>query len=155
MRKNTALLALLTLSGRALARERLAATFWPEFDRERAPANLRRSLASMHASLPGEWLAADRDEVSIREEAAPWTDAKRFEAILAELKAHGHDADEACQRCRGLLEEAAGLYLGDFLEGFSLPNCPEFDDWQGIQREGFRAGLGWVLERLARAEAAA
>jgi LuxR family maltose regulon positive regulatory protein len=154
-RKNTALLALLTISGRTLSRERLAATFWPDFDGERAPANLRRSLASLRASLPGEWLAADRDEVSIRKDATPWIDARCFEAILAELKTHGHDADEACPRCRGLLEEAAGLYQGDFLEGFSLPDCPEFDDWQGMQREGFRAGLGWVLERLARAEAAA
>ena len=58
-RKNTALLAYVSLSDRSVSRERLAAIFWPDFDRERAPANLRRSLASLHASLPGEWLAAE------------------------------------------------------------------------------------------------
>ncbi len=59
-RKTTALLAFLSLADRPVSRERLASIFWPEFDRERAPANLRRSIASLHASLPGDWLAAER-----------------------------------------------------------------------------------------------
>jgi DNA-binding SARP family transcriptional activator len=31
--------------------------------------------------------------------------------------------------CLEALEEAVALYRGDFLEGFSLPDSAQFDDW--------------------------
>jgi hypothetical protein len=36
------------------------------------------------------------------------------------------------------LEEAIELCRGDFLEGFSLPDSAQFDDWQFFQSEGLR-----------------
>jgi LuxR family transcriptional regulator, maltose regulon positive regulatory protein len=153
-RKTTAILAYVSLSGRPASRERLASVFWPDFDRERAPANLRRSLASIHASLPGDWLVSERETVSIRAEAGVWVDVRRLAVILSEVRGHGHNADTACAKCLAGLEEAARLFQGEFLEGFTLPSCPEFDDWQTAQREALRADLQWTLERLARAHSA-
>jgi LuxR family transcriptional regulator, maltose regulon positive regulatory protein len=154
MRKNAALLAYVSLSERPVSRERLAAIFWPDFGPNRARANLRRSLASLHASLPGEWLAAERDSIGVRHDERVWIDVGRVLGLVSEVKEHGHDVDHPCGGCLAGLDEAARLFQGDFLEGFTLPGCPEFDDWQLARREGLRAELSWILERLARAHAA-
>src|SRR5690606_21376247 len=34
----------------------------------------------------------------------------------------------------GSLLDAIRLYEGPFLQGFSLPSCPEFDEWQELTR---------------------
>ncbi|QLQ04650.1 MAG: AAA family ATPase [Anaerolineae bacterium] len=38
--------------------------------------------------------------------------------------------DDPCADCLPLLAEAAVLYRGDFLAGFTLRDAPAFDDWQ-------------------------
>lgn len=45
---------------------------------------------------------------------------------------------ENCVHCIELPKEATKLYQGDFLEGFVLENCEEFDDWQSLVRESNR-----------------
>ncbi len=154
-RKTTALLAYLTLIDQAVSRERLAALFWPDFDQERAPANLRRSVATLRAALPGQWLAAERDRISVRLPEELWVDVREARQLIAGVKKHTHKDEETCPDCRARLEQAAALYAGDFLEGFTLPDCPEFDDWQLAERENIRVDQGWTLQRLARAQAAA
>ena len=42
------------------------------------------------------------------------------------------------------------LYRDDFLTGFTLPDAPDFDDWQRDQTESLRGMLSDALERLAR-----
>jgi len=49
----------------------------------------------------------------------------------------------------GALEEAAVLYRGDFLDGFTLRDSPAFDDWQLSQSEALRRRLGEALAELA------
>jgi tetratricopeptide (TPR) repeat protein len=49
--------------------------------------------------------------------------------------------------------EAATLYRGDFLSGFTLRDAPAFDDWQFFETETLRRELASVLERLARGHA--
>ena len=45
--------------------------------------------------------------------------------------------------------ETIGLRIGaDFLTGFTLPDCPDFDEWQFFQMEGLRQDLASILERL-------
>ncbi len=154
-RKTTALLAYLTLTDHPVSRERLAALFWPEFDQERAPANLRRSLATLRAALPGQWLAAERDRIGVRLSQELWVDVLQARLLIAAVKRHAHHEEQACPACRARLEQATALYAGDFLEGFTLPDCSEFDDWQLAERESSRSDQGWTLQRLARAQAAA
>jgi len=154
-RKTTALLAYLSLSEHPQSREKLAALFWPEFDPSRAPANLRRSLASLHSSLSGDWLEAERDSISLRKVTEVWVDVLAARRLVAEIKAHPHAEGDACPPCLDRLGEAIRLFQGEFLEGFTLPDCPGFDDWQLTEREGLRTELGWLLEKSARGQAAA
>ncbi len=154
-RKTVALLVYLSLADHPVSRERLAAFFWPDFDPRRAPANLRHSLAAIRAALPGDWLEAERDRIGVRPGADLWVDVRQARRLLAEVKAHAHGADENCPACLARLEKAAGRFQGEFLEDFTLSDCPEFDDWQLAGRESLRLELGWTLERLARAQAAA
>ncbi len=154
-RKTTALLAYLSLNEHPQSREKLAALFWPEFDQNRAPANLRRSLASLHASIPGDWLEPERDRISVRSDADLWIDVRAARRLVADVKAHPHESGERCPECLERVVNAIRLFQGEFLEGFNLPGCPGFDDWQVAERESLRAELGWLLERSARCHAAA
>src|SRR5690606_35711464 len=79
-------------------------------------------------------------------DAALWVDVVHFRRLLHACRqlATAESEDD----CRQKLEEAVALYRGDFLAGFTLPDCPEFDEWQRQQTESLRRDLGWALERL-------
>jgi pimeloyl-ACP methyl ester carboxylesterase len=64
-----------------------------------------------------------------------------------------HLFESACDG--GAFEEACLRYRGDFLAGFSLPDCPEFDDWAFYRREALRGRLMHGLERLVQDKNAA
>lgn len=134
-RKAIALLAYLAVSGQAQARERLAALLWPEADGERARGALRRTLSSLRGVLEGEHLATDGLKVALHP-AGLECDVLRFRELLA--------ADR--------LADAAATYTGDFLAGFSLKGCVEFDEWQAREADALRRELAGALERLAREE---
>jgi hypothetical protein len=65
-----------------------------------------------------------------------------------ELKLDSHLFESACDR--GAFEEACLYYRGDFLAGFSLADCPEFEDWAFFRREALRGRLMHGLERLVQ-----
>ena len=52
-------------------------------------------------------------------------------------------------------QKAIQLYRGDFLEGFSLPDAPAFDDWASLQREYWHRYMNGIFERLSHQQAAA
>jgi LuxR family maltose regulon positive regulatory protein len=152
-RKVTALLALLSLERRPQSREYLAALLWPEFDARRAPANLRRALASLQASLGPGRLRADRETIALEGDIR--VDLEELCARVQEARAHHPGGEPLCPACAGKLAAAAGLYRGDFLEGFNLKDCPAFDQWQLLRRETLAGQMAWALERLSEADAAA
>jgi DNA-binding SARP family transcriptional activator len=124
-RKVTALLALLSLERKAQSRERLAALLWPEYDSVRAPANLRRTLASLQSSLGAGWLRADRETVALEAPGRVRIDLEDLESRVREVRAHHADPRERiCPSCEEKLAGAARLHAGDFLEGFNLKDCP-------------------------------
>jgi DNA-binding SARP family transcriptional activator len=47
-----------------------------------------------------------------------------------------------------LLNKAIDLYRDDFLKGFTLPNCPEYDEWQLFQTESLRQTFSTALQNL-------
>ncbi len=149
-RKATALLAFLSGSGQSLSRESLAALFWPEFDQTRAQANFRRTLVSINQVLGHGILHSDREKVGIDPNVPVWTDVGEFCSLLSSIQVHAHP-ETVCPECVVQLEQAVSLYRGDFLAGFNLKDCPEFDDWQCLQRERFRSNLAWMLDRLTGA----
>jgi predicted ATPase len=77
----------------------------------------------------------------------------QFNRLLRVCGTHGHPPEEVCPQCLAVLEEAAALYEGDFLQGFGLRDTVEFDDWQFFQAEWLRRQLASALERLARGHA--
>jgi hypothetical protein len=64
-----------------------------------------------------------------------------------------HLFESACDR--GEFEQACRLYRADFLAGFALPDCAEFDDWAFFRREALRGRLMHALERLVQDKTAA
>jgi|GEM_PF-616082 len=149
-RKALALLAYLAVSGQAHSRDSLATLFWPELDQQRGRAYLRRDLAALNTSLPGAWFNADRETVELNREAGLWLDIEHFQGLLAACRKHDHAPKNVCAECVPRLTEAAALYTGDFLAGFTLRDSPEFDDWQFFQTESLRQELATVLDRLVQ-----
>jgi len=86
--------------------------------------------------LGDDWLAADRESIGLR--AGFWLDVTEFQQHLADDITDG-------QR----LSAAVDLYRDDFLTGFTLPDCPDFDEWQYFQSESLRQSLASTLEKLA------
>ena len=135
-RKAVALLALLAVTGREHSREQLADLLWPEADGTKGRASLRRTL-SVSAAVMGAGLTISRAAVSL-ELGAVQVDVPEFEALIARSDAES-------------LERAVQLYRDDFLSGFVLRGCPDFEEWQAAVAEGLRQALARGLQRLVAA----
>jgi predicted ATPase/DNA-binding SARP family transcriptional activator len=149
-RKAVALLAYLAVTGEAHQRETLAVLFWPDHDQSRAHANLRRDLSVLNKTLGDGWLQIDRESVRLAQRDGFWLDVEHFRRLLAAYETHEHPADEVCSDCIPLLTEAVALYRGDFTAGFTLPDSPDFDEWQFFEAEALRCELAGALSRLMR-----
>ena len=148
-RKAFALLAYLAVTARPHSREHLAALFWPEVDHTRALGSLRYALTTLRKTLGGQWILADNDTLALDPEQDIWLDVLAFQDELGQVRSHEHPPGQTCDDCLPHLLAAASLYQGDFLAGFGLRDCPEFDDWQFFKREGLKQDVAGVLERLA------
>jgi len=123
-RKSRALLYYLAAHPAPLARDHLLAFFWPDADRQGAQQNLRTTLYGLRKVLDG-LLQVDDDSLSLT--AATTVDVRTFATQLAQPT-----ADLAT------LQQTLALYRGDFLNDFTLPDLPEFDDWAMVERERYR-----------------
>lgn len=147
-RKAMALLVYLAVTGQSHSRDALATLFWPENDQSQGRTYLRRALWMLKNTLGEGPLLIERQSAGLAPDADLWLDVSRFKSCLELVQDHGHQPDETCPACLPLLREAADLYQADFLEGFTLPAAPEFDDWQFFQAESLRQGLAGLLEQL-------
>jgi len=132
LRKAAALVIYLAEAGGPVSREVAATLLWPEADAQAARARLRRTLYKIRVAFGGEIIAASAASLSLRPALSVEADARAFE--------HACDA--------GLLDAAADLYTSDYLAGFSLPDCPDFEEWVFFRREALRSRLVQALERL-------
>jgi len=148
-RRCLAILAYLAVTGRTYRRDRLASLLWPQSDPARAQNSLHYTLSLLQRTLDGVWLLVDRETVALDGSGKQAVDVVRFRDLLARCRTHGHGVEETCTRCLPLLEEAVELYQGDFMADFTLPDSPQFDDWQAQEGEALRRELAGVLERLA------
>jgi len=139
LRKGLALLVYLSENQGALSRDALAGLLWPESPDETARARLRRMLHRLEGILGQRVFEADRASVRWSPLITLTTDARQFEQASD----------------RGAFEEACRHYRGDFLAGFSLPDCPEFEDWAFFRREALRGRFMHGLERLVQEKNAA
>ena len=135
-RKATALLALLAVTGREHSREQLADLLWPEADRAKGRASLRRTL-SVTAAVMGDGLRISRAAVAL-DLALVRVDVREFSDLIGRPDAAS-------------LERAASLYRDDFLAGFTLRGCADFEEWQASVSEELRQALARGLQRLVAA----
>ena len=136
-KKTRALLAVLALdSARAVPRGRLTALLWAEQSEDAARHALRQCLLDLRQALIKANIAAIRAEADLigLEPSMVVVDAVCFERKIAQ------GTPEA-------LEEAAVLYRGDLLEGFSIKE-PAFEDWLRVERERLRFQAIGVLKKL-------
>ncbi|MCB0191761.1 MAG: alpha/beta fold hydrolase [Anaerolineae bacterium] len=152
-RKALAMLIYLAVTGQPHSRDALATLFYPDHDQSRARAYMRRDLATLNTSLDGDWLDVERDTVALKHLDGFWLDMAQFQQLLAQNKSHNHSLETACTECLARLNEATTVYTDDFLAGFTLRDCPEFDEWQFFQAETLRQTLAKSLETLVQGQA--
>jgi DNA-binding SARP family transcriptional activator len=147
--KTLALLAYLAVTRQPHGRDALAALLWPDLGPGHGRAVLRNALLDLSHAIGKERLALTRDWVALQVGPGLHVDVTHFCLLLADVRAHHHPLDRACDGCLAALAEAAGLYESDFLNGFTLRDTADFDAWQTYQTERLRLVLCEALERLA------
>jgi DNA-binding SARP family transcriptional activator len=151
-RKAIALLAVLAVRGEGQSRETLAALLWPEHDEAHAGGALRRTLSVARSGLGDDGLTVQGRTIDLG--ASTWTDVGQLRTTMALVRAHHAASGPACDRCRGRLRRVPALLRGRFLEGFTLRDSPEFDDWAAEAAASLEDDAAEAFDRLADALAA-
>lgn len=152
--KVRALLAYLAVEhARPQRREMLAGLLWPDMPERDARTNLRHVLMNLRKALGDHdadqpFLLASRQTLQFNVEADYRLDVQAFTGAIAATTAHTHTGLDDCETCIARLREAAGLYNGDFLAGFSL-DSDLFEAWITTWREKLHIQVLDVLEHLA------
>jgi DNA-binding SARP family transcriptional activator/tetratricopeptide (TPR) repeat protein len=139
-RKSRALLYYLAATPEPVRRERVLALLWPHDERPEAQHSLRSAVHGLRQIL-GPVLQTRGDSLAL----APMVevDARRLHACLTGASPAGT-----------ALGAALALYRGPFLEAFSLPDSPAFDDWVTSTREHYHQRAVEGLHALAQQRAA-
>ena len=147
--KARALLAYLAVEAeQPHSRARIAGYLWPEMPDKDALANLRFTLSSLRKTLREKESAtpvlnASRESLQFNPLGTTWVDVTFFEQQLA------YAAELPPLQALPYLTSAAQCYRGEFLDGFYLPGCPEFNDWIFLTRERLAIRALDVLHTLA------
>ena len=137
--KTLAMLIYLAVNGEAQRRDTLATLLWPESPQTIARASLRRELSQLKKILNNSFLIINRETIAIDPQI--WLDVAHFRHHL-QTKQQNENVS------LGNLEQAIHLYRDDFLSGFTLPDCPEFSDWQLFETENLRHLFTNALQQL-------
>jgi TolB-like protein/DNA-binding SARP family transcriptional activator len=140
-RKARLLLAFLAVEpGRAHPRDRLTNLLWAGRGDEQARGSLRNALSSLRRVLGADAVAIDKDRVALVPDAVT-VDVVLFQALAAQ--------DDTLS-----LTKAAGLYLGDLLDGHPT-ETDEFEEWLAGARARLRETAGDLFARLVAGHRAA
>ncbi|MCE7982907.1 MAG: tetratricopeptide repeat protein [Caldilinea sp. CFX5] len=152
LRKAVALLVYLAVTRQPHSRDALATLLWPENNQTGARANLRRTLYDLSQllgpSLSDQLLVIEAETVSLRTDAPLWLDTVYFQQTLSTHLSPERATQAVDEATLSALTTAADLYTADFLAGFTLPDCPDFADWQFFQSEELRHACLRLLQRL-------
>jgi DNA-binding SARP family transcriptional activator len=127
-------------------REKLAEILWPGRPEGAARANLRHTLTDLNTALPDfkmpPVLLIARDFIQLNPEVSTWVDTAAFSSLMSRgMKPGRLDI--------GLLEQAAELLKGKFMQGFSIKDSAEFEEWLLMKRETFTRQALDILHQLA------
>jgi len=149
-----ALLAFLaTENGKLHWRVELAELFWPDRPEGVARTNLRQVLAGLRKALRDRtrdipYLFITTDTIQFNLDSDHWIDLADYQNKLDAVQNHTHESLLDCPICIQYLEDANGLYKGDFLEGPFLSKSIFFQEWVTVKREKLCRQEIQVLERL-------
>lgn len=139
-RKMLALLVYLVVEGGMHSRESLMALLWPESSAKDGAVTLRGTLSRLRQALQpaGTVLFTAEGKIgfdlsTIAEMDLTWLS----KAVLPETIPTD-------------LENILEVDRGEFLDGFSLPDAPEFDHWAAIQREFYQRQVEAIYDRLTQ-----
>jgi len=128
-------------------REKLAGLLWPDQPESGARTNLRHVLARLRKALGDRaasppFLHISRQTIQFNPASDAWVDVSAFSGLLqTKPPENGQFIHQ--------LEEAVELVQGSFLEGFSLPGCPAFEEWALVEGEHLQRLAMEALERLS------
>ncbi|CAA9455735.1 MAG: hypothetical protein AVDCRST_MAG58-1447 [uncultured Rubrobacteraceae bacterium] len=174
-RKALALLCYLATEGSNHPRIKLAELLWPRSHERHARTDLRSTLSRLRKALgegggssEGNGLFAVEGDLLGLKPGGIELDLETLEAAvsLARSETSGPPlgASSADRSANGAvehkdilnrLEGTLGIYGGEFMEGFSLKDAPEFELWLEVERERWRSLFGELCERLSGLQAAA
>jgi predicted ATPase/DNA-binding SARP family transcriptional activator len=146
VRSAQALLIYLAVEARPQQREFLVELLWPGMPLNYGRKNLRQTLYELRRAIPttasragGEpvpLIIADRQTITINPQAVVNLDTAEFERLIQS----GVPLN---------LERAVGLYRGDFLVDFYLPDSSSFAEWTTNRRAAYHRQMLDGLDRLA------
>ena len=141
--KVRALLAYLaTETARPQQRDSLAGLLWPNWPQKSALSNLRYALSDLRKNIADReadppFLLITRQTIQFNPHADSWTDVSALDR-----GARQQDIEK--------LQNAIDLYRAEFLEGFTLDDSPEFEQWVLARRQHFHQQALQVLSGLAK-----
>ena len=152
--KARALLFYITVEAdRSHRRAELAEMFWPNrpegFGRnnfKQALAVLRKALRDRGSEEP--FLLTSNRDVHFNAGSSHRVDIAEFKNTIEAVEKHAHQSIDACVSCAKKLMKVSDLYRGDFLAGFFLPDCHEFEEWVIVNRETYQRMMSDVLRNL-------
>ena len=133
--KTLALLIYLAVATRPHTRSALAGLLWGGMPEAKARDSLSKALSTLRRVV-GEHLVITRQTVAFNGESDFRLDVAEFEAGVS---------DNSIEQ----LQEAVQIYEGDFLDGFSVHNAPEFEDWVLAQQARLKELALRALHNLA------
>jgi DNA-binding SARP family transcriptional activator/pimeloyl-ACP methyl ester carboxylesterase len=148
LRKALALLAFLIINEGEYGRDYLATLLWPESDQKNARASLRRTLYRINKSTDEALLTTSADSITINPNMEISVDVEAFRRIADECFEKFLPSMESDAQRTQTLENAAALYTDDFLAGFSISDCHQYEEWRFFEAEKLRASLVRILEEL-------
>lgn len=137
--KARALLFYLAATGQSHTRDFLATLLWSEAGSVNALHSLRSSLYRLRQAMRSyqvEDSILSEGELLCLQAGSYQCDAIEFRRLLA-------NGDEPA------LSQAVALYRGQFLQGFSLPDAPGFDEWVRLEETRLSQACFEALGRLA------
>jgi len=134
---------------KAFSRDKLASIFWDSSAAETSRYNLRYTLWSLRKILDADKgqfpiILTHKDSCRINPDISIFTDVSEMERLLNDNpESDGAGLEEK-------LDMIKSIYKGEFLEGFYINKCPEFNDWVFFERERLQRKYYEVLSRLTR-----
>ena len=106
--------------GRTASREHLTGLLWADLDPKAARHTLAQTVFALRQRLGDDAVSSENGDVVLQVSVRSDRDA-----FLAAVDAMD-------------LEEAVGLYAGDFLPEFAVPGAAEFEHWADLERDRLR-----------------